>query len=113
MSKHGYVQFADSKYAKRVIDECKSAEHRVVGFPEVKIKRANSAVDRNRDWALYHAEELIKKHPSAVGKAVVRERGSATRERGVYVDGINVFEQMGRYTRDGVFLHDFANLRLR
>ena len=112
-SVHGYVQFADSKYVKRVIDECKSAEHRVVGFPEVKIKRANSAVDRNRDWALYHAEELIKKHPSAVGKAVVRERGSATRERGVYVDGIRVFEQMGRYTRDGVFLHDFASLHLR
>ena len=31
------------------------------------------AVDGNRDWAWYCAEEIIKQQPSVVGAAVVRE----------------------------------------
>ena len=58
-------------------------------------------------------EELIKAHPSAFGKDVRRERGSETRERGIYVDDVRAFEQADRYSKDSVFLHAFSNLQLR
>ena len=112
-SVHGFVQVVDNRCARRIIDECKSRKLVVSGFENVKIKRAKSAIDRNRDWALYRSEELIKAHPSAFGKDVRRERGSETRERGIYVDDVRAFEQAGRYSKDGVFLHAFSNLQLR
>ena len=70
-------------------------------------------MDRNRDWALYRAEEIIKQQPSVVGKGVVRERGSDSRVRGIYVDGVRAFEQSGRYSKDCIFLHAFAALSFR
>ena len=73
----------------------------------------NDATDRNRDWALRRAEELGKQHAAASSKAVLVERGSSTRERGIYVEGVRVFEQVGRFSKDGVFLHAFARLSLR
>ena len=112
-SVNGFVQVVDSKCVKRIIDEITSKNLTFGDFKDVKIKRAKAAVDRNRDWALYRAEELIKTHSAAVGKAVVRERGSSTRERGIYLDGVRVFEQVGRFSKDGVFLHAFASLSLR
>ena len=37
---------------------------KIDGFPDVKIKSAKAAIDRNRDWALRRAEELVKQHPA-------------------------------------------------
>ena len=110
---NGFVQVVGSKCVKRIMDEITSKNLKLCDFNDVKIKRAKAAVDRNRDWALYRAEELIKKHSAAVGKAVVRERGSDSRVRGVYVDGVRAFEQSSRYCKDGVFLQAFAALSLR
>ena len=112
-SVNGFVQVVDSKCVKRIIDEITSKNLTFGDFNDVKIKRAKAAVDRNRDWALYRAEELIKTHSAAVGKAVVRERGSDSRVRGVYVDGVRAFEQSSRFCKDGVFLQAFAALSLR
>ena len=112
-SVNGFVQVVDSKCVKRIIDEITSKNLTFGDFKDVKIKRAKAAVDRNRDWALYRAEELIKTHSAAVGKAVVRERGSDSRVRGVYVDGVRAFEQSSRFCKDGVFLKAFAALSLR
>ena len=97
-------------------ESLKNAQHKkwkVDGFPNAIVKRAKVAVDLNRDWALHRAEELVKQHPAAAGKAVALERGSSTRERGIYIDGVRVFEQVGRFSKDGVFLHAFASLCLR
>ena len=69
-------------------------------FPDVKIKRAKAAINMNHDRALRRAEELVKPHPAAVGKTVTMERGSNTRERGIYVDGVRVFEQSSRFSKD-------------
>ena len=112
-SVHGFVQVVDSKCAKRIIDESNSKQLKLADFKDLKIKRAKSAVDRNRDWALYRAEEIIKQQPSVVGKAVVRERGSDSHVRGRYVDGVRAFEQSGRYSKDCIFLHAFAALSFR
>ena len=97
-------------------ESLKNARHKklkIDGFPDVKIKSAKAAIDRNRDWALRRAEELAKQHPAGAGKAVVLEPGSSTRERGIYVDGVRAFEQVSRFSKGGVFLHAFANLSLR
>ena len=110
---HGFVQVVDSKCAKRIVEECAAQKWKVDGFPNVRVKRAKAAVDLNRDWALHRAEELVKQHPAAAGKAVALERGSSTRERGIYIDGVRVFEQVGIFSKDGVFLHAFASLCLR
>ena len=91
----------------------RSTKMEVDGVPNVRVKRPKAAVDLNRDWALHKAEELVKQHPAAAGKAVDMERGSSTRERGIYADGVRVFEQLGRFSKDGVFLHAFASLSPR
>ena len=72
-------------------------------FPDVKIKRAKAAVDMNRDWALRRADELVKQHPATAGNTVTLERGSNMRERGIYIDGVRVFDQGSRFSKDGVF----------
>ena len=54
----------------------------------------------NRDWALRRADGLVKQHAAAVGKTLTMERGSNTRERGIYVDGVRVFEQSSRFSKD-------------
>ena len=107
------MQVVDSKSAKRIVEECVAQKWKVEGFPDVKIKRAKAAVDRNRDWALRRADELVKQHPAASSKRVEVERGSSTRERGIYVDGVRVFEQILRFSKDGVFLQAFTSLSLR
>ena len=64
-------------------------------------------------WGLRRAEELVKQHPAASSKRVEVERGSSTRERGIYVDGVRVFEQIWRFSKDGVCLQAFTSLSLR
>ena len=59
------------------------------------------------------AEELVKQHAATAGKTVTVDRGSNTRERGIYVDGVRVFDQGSRFSKDWVFLHAYANLSLR
>ena len=61
----------------------------------------------NRDWALRRAEELVKSHPAALGKTVNMERGSNTHERGIYVDGVRVFEQGSRFSKMESFFMSF------
>ena len=106
---HGFVQLADAKYVKRVVDECKSSQHSVSGFPEVKVKRAKSAVDRNRDWALYRAEEMLKEDLRCIGKNIEKKRG---KDRGIIVDGTPAFVQSERYAKGGNFVGIFADLHL-
>ena len=112
-SVHGFVEVVDERCARRVVDESKSRSLKVQGMDQVNVKRAKSRIDMNRDWALRRAEEMIKDNSLANGKDVKQERGSDKIVRGIYVNGIRVFEQIGRYSKDGTFLHEFAALRLR
>ena len=67
----------------------------------------------NRDWALRRADELVKQHPATTGNTVTLERGSNTRERGIYVDGVRVLDQGSRFSKDLIFIHAYADLSLR
>ena len=112
-SVHGFVEVGDEKYARRVVDDCKTRKLMLQGINGVKIKRAKTRIDMNRDWALHRAEEIIKEHPDGKNKDIKMERGSAEKDRGIYVNGSRVFEQPGRYSKDGVFLAQFAGTQLR
>ena len=108
-SVHGFVQVVVSKCARRFLDETKAQTVTVTGFTDVNIKRAKTAIDRNRAWALHRAEELIKQHPSASEKVVRRERGSDSRERGIYV--VKRFEQHEWCSKDGACFATLPNYR--
>ena len=112
-SVHGFVELVDENYVRKITNESKSRNLQLQGLNGVRIKPAKSRIDMNRDWALRRADEVIREHVGASGKVVTKERGSADKVRGVYVNGVRVFEQPGRYTRDGVFLHEYISLRLR
>ena len=109
----GFVQTVDNKCAKRIIDESNSKQLKAPRFQRCENQTAKSALDRNRDWALYHAEKIIKQQPSVVGKAVVRERGNDSRVRGIYVDGVELSSKGSTCSKDRIFLHAFAALSLR
>ena len=112
-SVNGFVQVVDDKCARKIVEHVKDKSLKVSGFDGVKVGRAKSAIDRNRDWALARAEELVKAHPAASSKLVKKEYGGEDKVRGIYVDGVRVFEQPGRFSKDGVFLLEFSSLQLR
>ena len=87
-SVHGFVRIVDRKGVKRIMDEVASKQLKVVDFSDVKIQRAKAPVYRNLDWASYRAEDMFKQHSAAVRKTVVREGGTDSRFRGIYVDGV-------------------------
>ena len=64
------------------------------GHKGVKIKPALTDIDRNRNWALQKAGELIKASPFCNSKNVsVKRRDKAGAVRGVYVDDVVTFYQ--------------------
>ncbi len=68
-----------------------------------------TACDRSRNWALNTAKELIEKDPRSGGKSVETKRAQ---ERGIYVGGRAAFRQEARYDPRGVFVQDYADLKL-
>ena len=70
----------------------------------VKIKSAWTEIDRNRNWALLKAEELIKASPFSHAKNVtVKRYDKAGAVRGVYVDDSVSFSQSQRFARGGTY----------
>ena len=93
-----------------ITDSIRTNRLGIPDHPGVKIKPANTEIDRNRNWALRQAEELVKKSPKAHDKTVTVQKAEG---RGVYVNDALVFSQSERYARDGVFQGEFAGLSLR
>ena len=76
----------------------------------VNIKPALTDIDKNRNWAIFAAEEKVKASPQAQGKHVsVKKTGKG---RGVYVNEVAVFTQVERHARGGVFLGEYSHLSL-
>ena len=109
-TENGFVEFSDKKLVRRVLSAVKSGNLKVDDFRGVIVKRANTEIDRNRNWAIKTAERLIREHPSARGKTVEAKKGEG---RGVYVDSVQVFSQEPRFSKDGTFHGAFATLKLR
>ena len=73
------------------------------------MKPENTEIDRNRNWALNKADQLIKEDDRAIDKLVEKRPG---KDRGIYVDGIPAFLQRERFAKGGEFVGVFADLRL-
>ena len=88
----------------------------VSGHTGVKIKAALTDIDRARNWALTTAEEIMKACPGAHGKTVKTEKGSGKGEkaviRGIYVNGAIAYSQGERFSKHGMFVGEFSNLKL-
>ncbi len=106
-TRNGFIEVSDRRIVRRVTTSAKDQKLQC-RFAEVKIKPGTTAIDRNRNWALYAAEDEIKK---VAGKRVVTLKRAEG--RGVYVDGSRVFSQEPRFARDGVFHGEFQHLKLR
>ena len=106
---HGFVEVADRKVAKRVTSAVKSRSLKVDLFSGVVVKPAQTAIDRNRNWALRTADRLIRGHPAASGRWIETKRD---KDRGIYVDGVKAFSQEPRYSKNGTFHGDFSGLKL-
>ena len=107
---NGFVEFASPKQARIVTTSVRSKDLKVSGHAAVKIKPAKTDIDMNRDWVLRSAGELVRKSPLSSGKVVTVKKAEG---RGVYVNEALVFEQPGRYSRDGIFLGEFSDSKLR
>ena len=104
-----FVQLGTQKIQQNVCDEIRSKKLSLDSFSNVKIRPALTACDRSRNWALNTAKELIEKDPRSGGKSVEMKRAQ---ERGIYVGGRAAFRQEARYDPRGVFVQDYADLKL-
>ena len=112
-SVNGFVEMCSPQQARFVTDGVRAQNLKLDSHTNVKIKPALTDVDKNRNWALKTAEELVKASPKSQGKLVSVQKGDRTGViRGVYVDGIAVFTQVQRYAKGGIVLSEFGDLKL-
>ena len=109
MTSHGFVELGSRQHVRHVISTIKSRNLKVVGFEKLTIKPENTEIDRNRNWALNAAEDMIKEDERAYGKLIEKKRAN---DRGIYVDGVAAFVQKERYSKGGDFVCVFGDLKL-
>ncbi len=105
-TRHGFVEVSDRRIVRRVVTEVQKKKLQC-NFSDVKIRTGTTAIDRNRNWALYEAERMIKE--GAAGRMVSLKKAEG---RGVYIGTDRVFSQEPRFARGGTFHGEFAALRL-
>ena len=109
-SVHGFVECCSPQQTRMILDTIKTQNLRLGGHDGVNIKPALTDIDKNRNWAIFAAEEKVKASPQAQGKHVsVKKIGKG---RGVYVNEVAVFTQVDRHARGGVFLGEYSHLSL-
>ena len=109
MSTHGFVELGSKHHVRHLMSMVKSRNLKLTDFDKVTIKFENTDIDKNRNWALKTAEELIKSDPAARGKAIEQKR---SKDRGIYVGGVAAFVQRERYSKGGEFVGCFTHLCL-
>ena len=109
MASHGFVELGSKQHVRHVISTIKSRNLKVVGFEKLTIKPENTEIDRNRNWALNAAEDMIKEDDRADGKFIEKKKA---KDRGIYVDGVAAFVQKERYSKGGDFVGVFGDLKL-
>ena len=99
--------------ARAVADTIRTQNLEVADHPGVRVKIALTDIDKNRNWALKVAEEQIKASNLSIGKTVtVKKGGGKGIERGVYVNDALAFTQAQRFAKGGIFICDYAHLKL-
>ena len=109
MISHGFVELGSKQNARLVTTTTKSRGLKVPGFDGVTVKRENTLIDRNRNWAPKKAEQMINDDARAAGNHVEKKWG---KDRGIEIAGIPAFVQPDRYAKGGEFICQFAGLRL-
>ena len=109
ITKNSYAQVGDKKVCRKISKHVKDKGLKLEHCGGVKVKPALTEIDRHRNWALYTAEDLVKKSPKSSGKLVGTKHAEG---RGVYVDKVLVFEQPGRFSRGGVFKGEYSDMKL-
>ena len=107
-TRNGFVQVSDRRIVRRVVNATKQ-ESMKCSFAEVNVLVGSTAIDRNRNWALYEAERLIKMSSKLGNGTIVVKKAD---DRGVHVDGLPAFTQRSRYAKGGVFHGVFSDLTL-
>ena len=112
-SVNGYVELGSPTQVRIITEQVRALSLQVDCHKGVKIKSALMEIDRNRNWALLKAEELIKASPCSHAKNVTVKRGDKVGAvRGVYVDDSVAFSQAQSFARGGTFHCTFADLQL-
>ena len=92
LSKASFAEFADPDTRNSVLQTIRSGSLSCsCDGKAISIKPGLTAERRSRNWALTEAEKLVRAHPEARDKVVVK-KGDAT-ARTVTVDGVVVYEQ--------------------
>ena len=115
ISRVSYAEFESSNAAeaalkniKAKVPKCEKDGVAIAGSEHMKIRRAKSQLNIDRDTALRKAEEIIKAAPAAAGKTVER-KGYA--DRSVLVNGEVAFQQDKKGV-SGIFFAPFADLSI-
>ena len=108
LGKAAYVEFATKDEVREFTEAFKNAGAEVhSGGTKLKVAPATTKLNKQRNWALFKAEELVKgAAPPGAKVEVVRKP-----ERKVTVDGTTAFNQPKDVTR-GSFAGAFAHLAL-
>ena len=109
LASHGYVEIGSKQHARLITSTARKDHLTVPGFEKVSIKPENTDIDKNRNWALNKAEEILKEDDLCYGKLIEKKRGKG---RGIEVDGILAFVQRERYAKGGEFVDIFVDLKL-
>ena len=109
LTSRGYVEVSSRQHARLVSSTKKKNGFRVPGFDEVNIKPENIDIHKNKNLALNKAKEILKKDDRCFGKHIEKKQD---KDRGIEVDGITVFAQRERYTKDCEFVTKLIDFRL-
>ena len=112
-SVNGYVELASLMQARMITEQVRAFCLQLHGHKSAEIKSALTDIDRNRNWALVKAKELIEASPFRHAKIVlVKREAPGGTVRGVYGDDIVTLSQAQRFTKGGTFHRAFADLQL-
>ena len=107
LSSAGFIEFRTEDAAKLFLDALPDRSVDLACGGKVKAKFALTDFNKQRNWALRKAEELIKAEPAATNKRVAIDFSA----RVVKVDSSTAFEQ-GRDESRGTFMGAFSALTL-
>ena len=90
-SVHGFVECCSPQQTRMILESIKTQNMRLRGHDGVKIKPALTDMNKNCNWAIFAAEEMIKANPQAQGQNVTVKKGG--KGRSVYINDSAAFTQ--------------------
>ena len=73
LASHGYVEIGSKQHARLITSTARKDHLTVPGFEKVSIKPENIDIDKNRNWALNKAKEVLKEDDRCFGKLIEKK----------------------------------------